>query len=82
MPSELQFIPQLNPREPVLIFPFKSAIEIVKLLNKRVDEPSESKESETILNKAALHVSESEYVLYMYHVAQKLSTQYMTHQLR
>ena len=72
MPGELQFVPQLNPREPLLIFPLKSASEIVQLLKKSVDEPSESQESESILGKTATHVSESEYMLYMYHVAQKL----------
>ena len=29
MPGELQFVPQLNPREPLLIFPLKSASEII-----------------------------------------------------
>ena len=72
MPGELQFVPQLNPREPLLIFPLKSAGEIVQLLKKSVDEPPESQESESVLKKTAAHVSESQYMLYMYHVAQKL----------
>ena len=29
IPGELQFVPQLNPREPLWIFPLKSASEIV-----------------------------------------------------
>ena len=72
MPGELQCVPQLNPREPLLIFPLKSASEIVQLLRKSVDEPLEGQKSETVLNKTATHVSESEYMLYMYQVAQKL----------
>ena len=72
MPGELQFVPQLNPREPLLTFPLKSASEIVQLLKKSGDEPSESQESEYILNKSATHVSESKYIINMYHVAQKL----------
>ena len=62
----------MNPREPLLIIPLKSAGEIVQLLKKSVDEPPESQESELVLNKTAAHVSESQYMLYMYHVAQKL----------
>ena len=72
MLGELQFVPQLNPRELLLIFALKSAGEIVQLLKKSVDEPPESQESESVLNKTAAHVSESQYMLYMYHVAQKL----------
>ena len=72
MPGELQFFPQLNPREPLLIIPLKSAGEIVQLFKKSVDEPPESQESESVLNKTVAHVSESQYMLYMYHVAQKL----------
>ena len=44
----------------------KSAGEIVQLLKKSVDEPQESQESESVLNKSAT-VSESQYMLYMYH---------------
>ena len=60
MPGELQFVPQLTPREPLLIFPLKSAGEIVQLVKKGVDEPPESQESESVLNKTAAHVSESQ----------------------
>ena len=68
MPGELQFVPQINPHEPLLIFPLKSAGEIVQLLLKKsVDEPQESQETESVLNKTAAHVSESQYMLYMYH---------------
>ena len=67
MPRELQLVPQLNPREPLLISPLKSAGEIVQLLKKSVDEPLESQESESVLNKTAAHISESQYMLYMYH---------------
>ena len=42
MPGELQFVPQLNPPEQLLIFPLKSAGEIVQILKKSVDEPQES----------------------------------------
>ena len=72
MPGELQFVPQLSPREPLLIFPLKSAAEIVQLLKKSIDNPAESQESESVLNEGAVHVSESQNMLYMYHVAQKL----------
>ena len=71
MSGELQFVPQLNPREPLLIFTLKSAGEIVQLLKKIVAEPPERQESESVLNKTAAHVSESQYMLYMHHVAQK-----------
>ena len=67
MPEELKFAPQLNPREPLLNFPLKAAGKIVQLLKKSVDEPRESQESESVLNKTAAHVSESQYMLYMYH---------------
>ena len=50
----------------------KSDSEIVKLLKKSVNESSGSQESESVLNKTTMHFSESEYMLYMYHVAQKL----------
>ena len=50
----------------------KSASEIVLLLKKSVDEPSGSQESESVLNETTTHFSESEYMLYMYHVAQNL----------
>ena len=50
----------------------ESAGEIVQLLKKSVDEPPESQESESVLNKTAAHVSESLFMLDMYHVAQKL----------
>ena len=72
MRGKLQFVPQLNPREPLLIFPLKSASEIVQLLKKSVDEPSGNQESKSVLNKSTMNISESEYLLYMYHVAQKL----------
>ena len=39
MQEELQFVPQLIPREPLLIFPLISASEIVQLLKKSTDEP-------------------------------------------
>ena len=50
MPGELQFVLQLNQREPLLIFPLKSASEIVQLLKKSVDEPSGNQESKLVLN--------------------------------
>ena len=37
-----------------------------------VDEPSGSQESKSVLNKTTTHILESEYMLYMYHEAQKL----------
>ena len=67
MPGELQFLPQLIPREPLLIFPLKSAGEIVQLLKKTVDEPQEKQESESVLNKTAALISESQYMLYRNH---------------
>ena len=63
MPGKLQFVPQLNPREPLLIFPLISAGEIVQLLEKSFDEPQESQESELVLNKTVANVSESQYML-------------------
>ena len=72
MRGKLQFAPQLNPCEPLLIFPLKSASEIVQLLKKSVDEPSGNQESKSVLNKSTMNISESEYVLYMYYVVQKL----------
>ena len=72
MPGDLQFIPKLDPREPFSIFPLKSASEIVQLLKKSVDEPSGSQESKLVLNKKIPRIFESEYMLYMYHVAHKL----------
>ena len=62
--GELQFVPQLKPCEPLLIFPLKSAREIVQLLKKSVDEPSGSQESKSVQNKTTTHISESEYMLY------------------
>ena len=50
----------------------KSASEIVKILKKSVDEPQGSQESKSVLNKTTTHISEYEYMLYMYHVAKKL----------
>ena len=50
----------------------KSASKIVLLLKKSVDEPSESQIYKSVLNKTITHISESEYMLYMYHATQKL----------
>ena len=72
MAGQLQFFPQLNPLEPLCIFPLKSASEIVQPLKKSVDEPSVSQESKSVRNKTTTHISASEYMLYMYHVAKKL----------
>ena len=38
MPGELQFVPQINPPEPLLIFYLKSASETVQLLKKNHQE--------------------------------------------
>ena len=76
MLGELQVVPQLNPREPLLIFPLKSASEIVQRLMKSVDEPTGSQESELVLNKTTTYISESEYMLYWYHVAKILCKVY------
>ena len=72
MPGELQFVPHLNLREPLLIFPLKSSREIVQLLKKSFDEPPGIQESKWVLNKTTRHILESKYMLYMYHVAQTL----------
>ena len=72
MQVELQFFPQLNLHEPLLIFSLESASKIVQLLKKSVDEPPGSQESKSTMDKTNTHISESEYMLYMYHVAQKL----------
>ena len=72
MQGELQFVPQLIPREPLLIFPLISASEIVQLLKKSADEPPGSEESKSVLNITTMHISESEYMLYWYHVALKV----------
>ena len=43
IPGELQFVPQFNPREPLRIFPLKSAREIVLLLKKVLMNHQEAK---------------------------------------
>ena len=63
MQGELQFVPQLIPREPLLIFPLISASEIVQLLKKSADEPPGSEKSKSVLNITTMHISESEYML-------------------
>ena len=60
----------------------KSASEIVKLLKKSVDEPSGSQKYKSVLNKTTTHISESEYMLYMYHAAQKLRKEAVSDRFR
>ena len=62
IPGKLQFVPQLNSREALLIFPVKSASEIVQLLKKSVDEPSGSQKSKSVLNKSTTHISEFQFI--------------------
>ena len=45
--QRVTIVPQLNPCEPLLFIPLKSASKIVQLLKTSVDEPSESLESES-----------------------------------
>ena len=82
IPVELQYLPQLNPREPLWIFPLKSAREIVQLLKKSINEPSGSQESKLVLNKTITHISESEYMLYMFHIAKKLRKEAISNRFR
>ena len=65
MQEELQFVPQLNPREPFWIFPLNSASEIVQLLKKSVDKPSGSQESKSVLNKTTTHILVWVYVVHV-----------------
>ena len=55
MQGELQFVPQLTPREPLLIFPLISSSEKVQVLKKSADEPPGSEESESVLNITTMH---------------------------
>ena len=50
IPGELQFVPQLNPREPLLNFSLEISQRNSQLLKKSVDEPSVSQESKSVLN--------------------------------
>ena len=49
---------------------------------KSVDEPPGSQKSKSALNKTTMHISESDYMLYMYHVAQKLCKEAVSDRFR